>query len=92
MKNKIRTKTEQQLLIDRINRINGQVLGVKKMIEDSRYCNDILIQISAINNSLKSLGTIILEEHIKTCVIEEVKQGKDDVVNELTSIINRFYK
>lgn len=92
VKLKIRNKTEQEMLIDRLNRINGQVLGIKQMVEDSRYCDDILTQIAAVTNSLKSLGIVIMENHVKTCVKDQIKQGNDEVIDEMLKTIARLCK
>jgi CsoR family transcriptional regulator, copper-sensing transcriptional repressor len=90
IKTKIRNKTEQDMILDRLNRINGQINGIRKMVEDSRYCDDILTQISAVNNSLKSLGLSLIENHMKTCVKEDIKNGKDEVMDELLKTFERF--
>jgi DNA-binding FrmR family transcriptional regulator len=90
VKTKVRDKSEKDMLIDRLNRINGQVIGIKQMIEDSRYCDDILIQISAVTNSLKSLGFVIMENHMKTCLKDEIKKGNDEEIDEILKIFSRF--
>ena len=87
---KVRNKTEQDMILDRLNRITGQINGIKKMVEESRYCDDILTQISAVNNSLKSLGLSLIENHMKTCVKEDIKNGKDEVLDELLKTFERF--
>lgn len=89
-KTKHRDKSEEQLLIDRLNRINGQINGIKTMIEESRYCDDILMQISAANNSLKSIGLVLIENHLKSCVKDDLKNGKDEVMDELMKTFERF--
>jgi len=87
---KQRNKTEKDMIIDRLNRINGQINGIKKMVEDSRYCDDVLMQISAVNNSLKSLGLALIDNHLKTCVKEDIMAGKDDTLDELMKTFERF--
>ena len=87
---KIRNEEDKKLLINRINRIVGQMNGVKKMIEDNRYCDDVLIQLSAIDKSIKSLANTILEEHIHTCVINDVKEGKFETLDEIVELFKRF--
>jgi DNA-binding FrmR family transcriptional regulator len=80
-------------LIKRMNRITGQVNGVTKMIQDDRYCVDILTQINAIKSALDGVAMILLEDHIKHCVRNAVKSGGgDDVIEELTDIIRKFTK
>ena len=88
-KMKHREDEEKHSLINRINRIEGQIRGIKNMIEKDVYCDDILIQISAINNSIKSLGRHVLNTHLKTCVKEELLKGNDSIIDE---VINSFSK
>lgn len=91
-KKKVRIKSEKELLIDRLNRINGQVNGIKKMVEEEKYCNDIIVQITAVNNSLKSLGLVLIEDHIKTCVKNDLIEGDITSLEELTKTLARFSK
>lgn len=85
-----RTKEEQKILQNRINRIIGQMNGIKNMIDDNRYCGDIIIQISAIESALKSLGYIIMQNHLDTCVIEEIKKGNGEIMQEVTELFKRI--
>ena len=87
---KVRNKNEQEELICHINRITGQLNGIKQMIEDSRYCDDILTQIAAANSSLKSLGISIMENHMRTCVKEEIKKGNDEIIVEVMKTFQRL--
>ncbi len=80
---KYRTEEEKKKLTKRINIIEGQINGIKQMINDDRYCSDILIQISAINNSLKSLGNEILKNHLSTCIVNDIKNDKLEAVDEI---------
>jgi DNA-binding FrmR family transcriptional regulator len=64
--------------------------GVKKMVEENRYCDDVLIQLSAIDKSIKSLANIILEEHIHTCVVNDVQNGKLETLDEIVDLFKRF--
>ncbi len=84
-----RKSEEKTFLVTRLNKIEGQVRGIKKMIEDDRYCDDILIQLSAIDKSLKSLRSSFLKTRLSTCVAEEIKKGNSDIVEK---IINLFKK
>ena len=68
-----RSESEKKIINNRLNRIEGQVRGVKKMIEEDRYCDDVLIQLSAIDKSVKSLANHILENHMQTCVLNDLK-------------------
>lgn len=90
VKRKVRDKSEKDMLIDRLNRINGQISGIKQMVEDSRYCDDILTQIAAASSSLKSLGIVVMESHMKTCVKEEIRNGHDEVIDEFLKSISRL--
>ena len=85
-----RNDEEKKQLLSRINRISGQVNGIKKMIEDDDYCNDILIQIIANEKSLKSLANIIFENHVYRCVSNDLEKGNLEVIDELTSLFKRF--
>lgn len=89
-KNNKRSEEEKHNLITRINRINGQLNGVKKMIEEDRYCDDILIQLSAIDKAIRSLTTIVLSSHMHTCLIEELKQGNEEIIDEILELFKRF--
>ena len=77
-------------LTKRLKTIEGQVRGVSKMIDEDRYCNDILIQISAINKSLKSLGNEILKNHLLNCVTNDMKNDHLEIIDEVMEIIRRF--
>ena len=81
---------EKKLIINRLNRISGQIKGINKMIENDAYCNDVLIQLSAVKNSVKSLSTHILENHLYTCVPKELENGDYDTIDELISLFKRF--
>lgn len=90
IKSKHRTEEEKKYLNKRLKTIEGQVRGIMNMIDEDRYCNDILIQISAIDKSLKSLGNEILKCHLKTCVIEDIKNDKIEVIDELIELIKKL--
>lgn len=81
---------EQKKLQNRINRIIGQLKGVQSMIEDNRYCGDILIQIGAVESALQSLGYVILEEHMMTCVAESVQQGNTQILAETLELMKKI--
>lgn len=91
-KTKKRTESEQKLLINRLNRIEGQVRGIKKMVETDYYCTDILIQVSAINAALNAFNRELLSEHIRTCVAEDIRNGKDETVDELVLTLQKLMK
>ena len=79
-------------LISRLNRIEGQIRGIKGMIEKDAYCDDILNQVAAAQSALDSVGKIILENHIRGCVTEKIKQDDGDIVNELIETIGRLLR
>ena len=83
---------EYKSLICRLNRIEGQVRGVKKMVEDDRYCVDILTQVSAIQSALNAFNKELLAQHIKSCVIEDIRAGHDEVVDELVATLQKVMK
>ena len=85
-----RSPEEKKLIINRLNRINGQINGITKMIENDAYCNDVLIQLSAVKNSVKSLSTLILENHLYMCVPKDLENGEFDSIDELISLFKRF--
>lgn len=85
-----RSPEEKKLIISRLNRINGQINGITKMIENDAYCNDVLIQLSAVKNSVKSLSSHILENHLYTCVTNELEKGELEAIDELISLFKRF--
>lgn len=88
-KTTIRTETTKKDLTSRLNRIEGQIRGVCKMIEDDRYCGDVLIQLSAISNSIKSLSLKILEKHLKHCVKNDILEGHDEALDEIIYLIKK---
>ena len=87
-----RTEEKKQALINRINRIQGQLGGIKCMIEQDKYCIDILTQISAVSSAVRALSNNILTEHINTCVAEGIKNGDTEILDELTRTLNKFTK
>jgi DNA-binding FrmR family transcriptional regulator len=88
--NKLDENQKKQELITRLNRIEGQVRGIKQMINDDRTCDDILIQVSAIINSLKGFSKTILRDHLSTQVVEKLKEGKLEIVDEVITLFGRI--
>lgn len=86
----IRNDEEKLDLCKRINRIQGQINGIKNMIENNRYCDDILIQLSAVDKAIKSLANQILDRHLHTCIIENIKNGNESVIDEISDLFKRF--
>mgnify|MGYP004505687021 CR=1 FL=1 len=89
-KSTYRTDEEKKKLTKRLNIIEGQIRGIKQMIDNDRYCADILIQMSAINKSLESVENSILESHIKSCILNEVRLGNDDSIDEVMELFKRL--
>ena len=85
-----RGSDEKKLIISRLNRISGQINGIAKMVENDAYCNDVLVQLSAVKNSVKSLSSHILENHLYTCVTRDLENGELDTIDELISLFKRF--
>ena len=73
-----------------LNRAIGQLGGVKAMLEDNRYCGDVLLQLAAAEKAIHRVSELILENHLRTCVVEQVRQGNEDVVDEAMDLIRRF--
>ena len=91
-KTKERTEKEYKDLINRLSRIEGQVRGIRKMVESDCYCTDILMQVSAVNAALNSFNKVLLSNHIKTCVVEDIREGQEDAVDELCRTIQKLMK
>lgn len=87
---KHRTVDEKKYLKTRLNTIEGQIRGISKMVEDDKYCNDILIQLLAINKSIQSLSTDIFKGHLSTCVVDDIKNNKLEVIDEVMELISRL--
>ncbi|HET7658088.1 MAG TPA: metal-sensing transcriptional repressor [Bacillales bacterium] len=88
-----RTDTEKQKLTNRLKRIEGQVRGLQKMIEEDRYCVDVLVQMSAINAALKKVGFSLMERHTKTCVSDAIRSGEgEEQIQELMKVVQQFSK
>lgn len=89
----IRPNEEKTKILNRLKRIEGQVRGIQKMVEDERYCVDILVQISAIESALHNVGLGITENHMKHCVTNAVKNGNGDAsIDELMAVLKQFSK
>ncbi len=86
----IREENLKHDLDKRLNKIIGQVNGIKKMIENDRYCADVIIQLSAVEKSIRSVSNIILENHMKHCVSSAIKNGDDSKIDEVMDLIKRF--
>ena len=79
-------------LVNRLSRIEGQVRGLKRMVQEDAYCIDILTQAAAVNAALNSFNKQLLAEHIKTCVTNDIREGKDETVDELVATLQKLMK
>ena len=89
-KNIERSIEETDKINNRINRMIGQLNGIKNMINENRCCDDILIQLAAVDKSIKSLASIILESHMKDCMVKSINEGKTEVIDEIIDLFKRF--
>ena len=89
---KERPEEEYKDLIHRLNRIEGQVRGIKRMVEGDAYCPDILIQVSAVNAALNSFNKVLLANHIRTCVADGIREGNDEKIDELVLTLQKLMK
>ena len=85
-----RSEEDIQNLKNRLNRISGQINGVTKMLDENRYCGDILIQIAAIEKGLEAVGYLILENHMKTCVKDDILSGDDKTIDEALDLMKKL--
>jgi CsoR family transcriptional regulator, copper-sensing transcriptional repressor len=83
---------DRDAILARLNRIQGQVRGVSRMVDEEAYCIDVLTQINAIKAAIDQVGFLLLEDHIKGCVVSSVRQGDQSKVNELVQAVERFAK
>lgn len=91
-KHKVREDKEIKDLMNRLKRIEGQVRGVEGMLENDAYCTDILVQVSAITSALNSFNKALLANHMKTCVADNIRQGNDEVIDELVATLQKLMK
>ena len=89
---KMRSEKEQKDLINRLSRIEGQIRGIKKMIENDAYCNDVLIQSAAVGAAINAFNRELLSNHIHSCVVRDIREGKDEVVDELMVTLQKLIK
>lgn len=85
-----RSESDVKSLENRINRMIGQLGGIKNMLNENRYCGDILTQVAAVESALKNLGYIILREHLETCVVENILEGNNDIMDETFELIKKL--
>jgi DNA-binding FrmR family transcriptional regulator len=91
-KHKQRTPEEQKALLTRLKRVEGQIRGIEKMVENNAYCPDILVQVSAATSALNSFNKVLLGCHIRGCVANDIREGKDETIDELCSVLQKLMK
>lgn len=89
---KTRDETEYKDLITRLNRIEGQIRGIRGMVEKSAYCPDVLTQVAAASAALNAFTRVLLANHIKTCVAQDIRDGHDEAITELTTMLQKLMK
>lgn len=91
-KTKERSEEEYKALMNRLSRIEGQIRGLKRMLENDAYCTDIITQVSAVTSALNSFNKELLSTHIKTCVTEDIIAGKTETVDDLLNTLQKLMK
>ena len=91
-KTKVRTEQEYKDLITRLNRIEGQVRGIRGMVENDAYCPDILVQSAAVNAAINAFNKELLASHIRSCVAHDIREGHDEVIDELVATLQKLMK
>ena len=91
-KHKHRTEKEDKSLVNRLNRIEGQIRGIKGMLEKDAYCPDILVQVAAANAALNAFNKELLANHIRTCVADDIRAGNDETIDELVGVLQKLMK
>lgn len=91
-KKKYRNDEEKKKLISRLNRIEGQVGGIRRMIERDAYCTDVLVQSAAVNAAINAFNRELLSSHIRSCVVEDIRNGKDEVIDDLLITLQKLMK
>ena len=91
-KHKERTEEEKKALITRLRKAEGQIRGIEKMVDQNAYCPDILIQVSAVTNALNSFNKALLACHIRSCVADDIRSGREESIDELVGILQKLMK
>ena len=91
-KHKERQEKEKKDLMNRLKRIEGQVRGIQRMLEKDAYCTDIMVQVAAVNAALNSFNKVLLTNHLHTCVAENIREGNDEVIDELAALLQKLMK
>ena len=85
-----RSDAELKQLKNRLNRMTGQLAGIGRMLDENRYCGDILIQISAVEKALQNFGYVVLKSHMESCVAEELREGNDGILDETVELMKKL--
>ena len=91
-KTKELSQEEYKNLLNRLNRIEGQIRGIRNMVEKDAYCTDILVQVAAANAALNSFSKVLLANHMRTCVVDDIRAGKDETIDELVATIQKLMR
>ena len=91
-KTKERSEEEYKRLVHRLNRVEGQIRGIRGMVEKNAYCTDILTQVAAVNAALNAFNKELLAEHIRTCVASDIREGKDETIDELVATMHKLMR
>ncbi len=91
-RHKKRSEEEQRKLMTRLKKIEGQIRGIERMLENDAYCPDILVQVSAATSALNSFNKVLLASHIRSCVLNDIKQGKEETIDELCDVMQKLMK
>ena len=91
---KIKERSEEEVkkLLNRLSRIEGQIRGIRGMVEKNAYCPDILIQSAAVTAAMNAFNRDLLASHIRTCVVKDIREGKDEVIDELVLTLQKLMK
>ena len=89
---KERTDKEYKDLLNRLSRVEGQIRGIKRMVEEDCYCPDIMVQVAAANAALKSFNKVLLANHIRTCVVRDIKEDNAETIDELVTVLQKLMK
>ena len=88
----MRSEEQKKALMNRLRRIEGQVRGIQAMIEENAYCNDVLMQSAAVNAAMNAFNKELLASHIRNCVVRDIRQGNDEIVDELVATMQKLMK
>ena len=91
-KTKVREEEELRSLMNRLSRIEGQIRGIRGMLEKDAYCTDILTQTAAVNAAVNAFGRELLASHMRSCVVQDIRSGKDETIDELLGILQKMMK